>query len=120
MKRIVIDLDGTLTVDSDLPYAEKEANKDVIKRLYEYKKMGFEIVIFSSRNMRTHSGNLGLINIHTLPLMLEWLNKHDIPYDEVLVGKPWCGHEGFYVDNRSVRPGEFVSLDYEDVLDLIK
>jgi len=28
------------------------------------------------------------------------------------VGKPWCGEDGFYVDDKAVRPSEFLALDY--------
>ena len=69
--------------------------------------------------MRTYEGNVGQINIHTLPTITKWLDKYDVPYDEVLVGKPWCGHEGFYIDDRAVRPSEFNSMSFEEITALI-
>ncbi len=75
------------------------------------REQGFRIVISTARNMNTYGGNVGQINIKTLPTILSWLDRHDIPYDEVLVGKPWCGFEGFYVDDKAIRPDEFVALD---------
>lgn len=48
--------------------------------------MGFSIVIMTARNMRTFDGNIGKINIHTLPVIIDWLNENNIPYDEVIVG----------------------------------
>jgi len=119
LKRLIVDLDGTLTVESDLPYAAKEANITLVEKLREYKNEGFTIVIFSSRNMRTHAGNLGMMNVHTLPGILEWLKLHDVPFDEVVIGKPWCGHDGFYIDNRAVRPDEFVKMTYAEISRLI-
>ncbi len=65
--------------------------------------------------MRTYEGNIGKINIHTLPGILEWLDKHEVPYDEVVVGKPWCGFDGFYVDDKSIRPSEFATMSYEEI-----
>ena len=116
MKRLVIDLDGTLTVDDPaLSYADKAPRADVVGRLHDYKRLGFEIIIQTARNMRTYSGNVGLINVHTLPVILDWLRQHDIPFDEVVVGKPWCGHEGFYVDDRAVRPDEFIAMSPEQI-----
>jgi capsule biosynthesis phosphatase len=82
--------------------------------------MGFEIVINSSRNMRTYESNIGKINIYTLPNIIDWLNKHSVPYDEIYIGKPWCGFEGFYIDDKSIRPSEFVNMSYEDVLQVLK
>ncbi|MGE0609825.1 MAG: hypothetical protein AB7O62_22230 [Pirellulales bacterium] len=120
MKRLIIDLDDTLTIKGGEPYGQEQPNRDVIARLREYKQSGFEIVIHTSRNMRTHAGNVGKINVHTLPTILQWLQKHEIPFDEVVVGKPWCGFDGFYIDDRALRPDEFVNLDYAQVRALLK
>jgi capsule biosynthesis phosphatase len=112
MKVIVIDLDGTLTIDdSTLSYSDRQPRREVIEKLALYKDLGYKVVIHTARNMNSFSGNIGLINIHTLPLVLDWLNRHDVPFDEVVVGKPWCGVDGFYVDDKAVRPDEFVALD---------
>ena len=110
MKKIVIDLDGTLTIDSPRAYSQKVPNLDVISRLREYRQDGYTISIFTARNMRTYKGDIDKINTYTLPVILEWLKLHDIPFDEVIIGKPWCGEDGFYVDDKSLRPSEFVRL----------
>lgn len=120
MKRLIIDLDGTLTAANTSDYENVKPRLDVIERLKEYKSQGFSIVISTARNMRTYDGNVGKINIHTLPTITKWLDKHTIPYDEVLVGKPWCGHEGFYIDDRAVRPSEFASLSLSEINTLLK
>lgn len=119
MKNLIIDLDGTLTIDSDAEYKDKLPNKEVIEQLSKYKEMGFKITIFTSRNMRTYEGNIGKINIHTLPTITQWLDKHKVPYDEVIVGKPWCGFDGFYVDDKSIRPSEFASMSYDEIKTLL-
>lgn len=119
MKRLIIDLDGTLTIDSEEVYSEKPVNPEVVAQLRKYRTMGFKIIIQTSRNMRTYEGNIGKINIYTLPTIIEWLNKHSIPYDEIIVGKPWCGFDGFYVDDKSIRPSEFISKSYEEIQELL-
>lgn len=119
MKRLIMDLDDTLTRNYDGSYQDVLPNEPVIARLREYKEKGFEIVINTSRNMRTYSGNIGLINANTLPIILKWLDKHDVPYDEIYTGKPWCGEEGFYVDDKSIRPSEFALLDYGEIVELL-
>lgn len=120
MKRLIMDLDNTISFTTQGDYANANPNQAVIDKLREYKQMGFEIVISSSRNMRTYQGNVGKINIHTLPTIIAWLDKHNVPYDEIYVGKPWCGHDGFYVDDRAVRPEEFATLSYEQIRHLTK
>ena len=120
MKRLVFDLDGTLALDEPgRPYPERRPNLALIERLREYRAEGFEIIICSARNMRTHQGSIGRINAMTLPGILAWLADHDVPYDEVHVGKPWCGTEGFYVDDKAVRPSEFVALSRDQIRDLL-
>lgn len=120
MKRLVIDLDDTLTIaDAARSYSDVDIRPDVVARLREYKTQGFEIVIHTARNMRTFEGSVGKITVHTLPVITQWLDKHDIPYDEIWLGKPWCGKEGFYVDDKAVRPDEFASLSYEQIKALV-
>lgn len=119
MKRIVIDLDATLTLETDDAYPDKRVNKDVLRSCRYYKEQGFEIVIATSRNMRTYNGNVGKINANTLPIIIEWLNKHQVPYDEIYIGKPWCGLDGFYVDDKAIRPSEFSSLSSSEVYELL-
>ena len=46
-------------------------------------------------------------------------SRHDIPFDEIHVGKPWCGTEGFYIDDRAIRPSEFVALSLGEIQTLI-
>ncbi|MCD9479738.1 HAD hydrolase family protein [Photobacterium phosphoreum] len=119
MKKLVIDLDGTLTTTNTADYRLVSPNMDVIKKLREYQQQGFSITIFTARNMRTYEGNIGKINIHTLPIIVEWLEKHSVPYDEIIVGKPWCGHDGFYIDDRAIRPSEFASLSVDEINSLL-
>lgn len=120
MKVIVIDLDGTLTHDEpELDYADRRPRTEVIAKLREYRSEGFKIAVHTARNMRTHASNMGAINAQTLPVILEWLRRHEVPYDEVFVGKPWCGESGFYVDDKAVRPDEFVRMSHAEVLALV-
>lgn len=120
-QRIVIDVDGTLAEikSPDQSYADLSPHPEVIEKLRQYRDLGFYIIIQSSRNMRTYSNNVGLIQANTLPVLVDWLKRHDVPFDEIHVGKPWCGHDGFYVDDKAIRPAEFLSLSYEEVRKLI-
>ena len=119
MKKLIVDLDGTLTQANISDYKNVLPRLDVIEQLQQYKNNGFEIVISTARNMRTYEGNVGKINIHTLPTITEWLDKHNVPYDEILVGKPWCGHDGFYIDDRAIRPSEFANLTFEQITEML-
>jgi capsule biosynthesis phosphatase len=119
MKRLVIDLDETITVSAHDGYAHAIPNLLLIARLREYREQGFEIVINTSRNVRSFAGNIGKINAHTLPLIVSWLERHAVPYDEIYVGKPWCGTDGFYVDDKAIRPSEFLRYSLAQIHTLL-
>ena len=120
MKRLIVDLDDTVSITLEGDYINSSPVVEVIKKLKEYKEQGFEIVINSSRNMRTYKSNLGKINIFTLPNIIDWLRKYNVPFDEVYVGKPWCGLDGFYIDDKAIRPSEFLKYSYEEIQNLLK
>lgn len=120
-KVLVIDVDGTLCQEKKegQEYKSMQPRQEMVVKLREYKEKGFYIVIYSSRNMRTYQGDLQKIQANTLPVLIEWLKRHDIPYDEIYMGKPWQGRGGFYVDDKTIRPSEFVSKSYEEIMKII-
>lgn len=118
--KIIVDLDGTLTVDDkNKEYPDKLPDINMIETLREYQSNGFEITIFTARNMRSLNGDVEMIKQKTLPIIIEWLNYHNVPYDDIIVGKPWCGDEGFYIDDRAIRPSEFKDLSYHEIMELV-
>jgi capsule biosynthesis phosphatase len=120
MKFLVIDIDGTLCgPPPGGDYAACPVHTEIVDRLREYRAQGFRIVLHTSRNMRTFEGRVGEIVAKTVPTLIAWLDAHDIPYDEVHVGKPWCGRDGFYVDDRAVRPDEFAGKSYAEIRALL-
>jgi capsule biosynthesis phosphatase len=116
-KVIVVDVDGTLSLGKEdgASYAAARVSESMKDKLVRLKSEGYWIILFTSRNMRTHDGNIGAIMKHTAPILIDWLAHHEIPYDELHFGKPWCGHDGFYIDDRAVRPREFVENSLEQL-----
>ncbi len=116
----VFDIDGTICPlkKSDEKYEELIPYPEIVAKIREYKDDGARIVLFTSRNMNTYKGNLGLINKYTARALTEWLEKWKIPYDEIIFGKPWPGPKGFYVDDRSIRPNEFLGLTVTELNEL--
>ena len=113
----IVDIDGTLCPikKKEQQYQDLAPYPRMVEKLWEYKRQGAKIVLFTARNMNSYGGNLGQINVHTAKVLLAWLDKWNIPYDEILYGKPWPGHHGFYVDDRSVRPDEFLKYSPEQL-----
>lgn len=107
-------------MDIDVSYQDKPINTDILKQLCYYRNLGFRITIFTSRNMRTYQGDIEKIRHNTLPTIIEWLDKHKVPYDDIVIGKPWCGFDGFYVDDKAIRPSEFVKYSYEEIIEILQ
>ena len=113
----VFDIDGTICPlkKKDERYEDLIPFPEIVEKIKYYKNNGAKIVLFTSRNMNSYNGNIGLINKNTAVLLNKWLEKWDIPYDEIIYGKVWPGHKGFYVDDRSVRPNEFINYTPEEL-----
>lgn len=118
---IVFDIDGTLCTKKGPgeEYDDVVPHPEMLERLREYRQRGFYVILATSRNMNTYNGNMGLIVANTAKQLMAWLDRHDIPYDELHVGKPWPGRGGFYVDDKAIRPDEFVRLSHEEILALV-
>lgn len=116
----VFDIDGTLCPikKKEEKYEDLVPYQDMVERIRYYKEQNAKIILFTSRNMNSYNGNIGLINKNTAKTLLEWLDKWEIPYDEIIYGKPWPGHKGFYVDDRTVRPNEFLECSVEELDDI--
>ena len=114
---IVMDIDGTICPIRKVEekYEDLIPYKGVLDQLKYYKKNGSKIVLYTSRNMNTYSNNVGLINANTAKILIKWLEKWGIPYDEIHYGKPWPGERGFYVDDRSVRGDEFLRYSPDEL-----
>lgn len=113
----VFDIDGTICPikNANENYENIVPHKDVIEKMREYHNGGAYIILYTSRNMNSYRGNIGLINANTAKILLQWLEKWEIPYDEIIYGKPWPGHFGFYVDDRAIRPDEFMKYNPEEL-----
>lgn len=114
---LVFDVDGTLCPikTKNEKYEDLIPDKEMIDKLMYYKSEGAKIVLFTSRNMNSYKGNIGLINANTAITMQSWLKKWQIPYDEIIFGKVWPGHRGLYIDDRAVRPDEFLKYSFEEL-----
>ena len=120
-KVIVFDVDGTIAHEKKKGenYSDVKPVDSMLDRIRQLKKEGWYIVFSTSRNMQTYDGNVGQIAANTVPGLVDWLNRYDIPFDEIHAGKPWCGNDGFYVDDRAIRPREFLSLSHNEITELL-
>ena len=120
--KFIFDIDGTLCPikGKEEKYEDLVPYKNMVDKLKYYKNNGAKIILLTSRTMNSYDGNIGIINKNTAKILLNWLDKWEIPYDEIIYGKPWPGHKGFYVDDRTIRPDEFLTKTPEELEEICK
>jgi len=89
-KNICVDIDGIIAIETkgfgkDY-YPKRTPNTYTIETLQDYYRRGFKIILYSARYQEDKK-------------MTEvWLKKHNVPYDELILGKPQAE---FYADDRA-------------------
>lgn len=108
---LVVDLDDTITCEEPgVAYPDKKPNLPIIEKMREFFDAGWEIIIFTSRRMDTFGSNEALVIGNIGGTTFEWLKKHNVPYTGVRFGKPYAKN-GFYIDDKALRPDEFLTLN---------
>ncbi len=100
--RIVIDLDGTICPirESHQKYSDLLPLDNAVEKITELKKDGHYIIISTARNMATCESNVGRVMKNVGKITLDWLEKYNIPYDEIFFGKQ---NADVYIDDRALR-----------------
>ena len=105
---IYIDLDNTLTSPNNQnSYLVHDVNNDIKKAILQAKKKSYDVVIYTSRGMLSYNKDINDINKYVLPNIKKWLNKNEIYYDDIIIGKPFCGSNGWYVDDKNLSTKQF-------------
>ncbi|MFN8436855.1 MAG: hypothetical protein U0V72_04365 [Cytophagales bacterium] len=117
--KIVIDLDGTICPikEKNQSYADLIPYEGAVEKLTLLKSEGHYIIIQTARNMATCESNLGKVLKNVGKITLDWLDKYNIPYDEIYFGKP---NGEIYIDDRAFRFNEWSSISNELLLNLAK
>lgn len=110
MKRICLDLDGVIAgfKKPGDDYSMVEPIPDAIEKIKQLKAAGHYIIIHTARHMKTCEGNLGLVNARIAKTTLDWLEKHEVQYDEIYFGKPWAD---IYIDDNAYRFKSWGQID---------
>lgn len=100
--RICIDLDGVICnlKETGQTYEELLPVAGAPEKLRALKDSGHYIIINTARHMKTCQGNLGMVGAKISLITLKWLEKYDVPYDEIYFGKP---HADVYIDDNAYR-----------------
>ena len=108
--RICIDLDGViaeLKKDGE-SYEDVKPVKGAVEKIRKLKKNGHYIIIYTARHMKTCNGNVSKIVAKIGKITLDWLEKYQVPYDEIVFGKPWAD---VYIDDNGFRFKSWADID---------
>lgn len=100
-RRFCFDLVGTLVtfpeVTDDFSTVRPMLNN--IRLARELHTAGHTIIIQTARGMKEHNGNVAAVIAAVAQSTMEILKKFEIPYDELVFGKP---HADMYIDENAV------------------
>tara|TARA_B100001248_G_C27397534_1_gene466744 strand:- start:3453 stop:3755 length:303 start_codon:yes stop_codon:yes gene_type:complete len=87
--KIIIDLDGTIcTEEKQFSRALAKVNPGAKKALDNLKEKGYTLIIYSARTWAEYE------------LTIDWLNKNQIPFDQLILGKP---QGDYWIDDRAIK-----------------
>ena len=110
-KRIVCDIDDTISFCDNRDWENAKPNLPVIQKLISLHNQGWEIFLHTAR---------GSISAKTPDdarkkyegIITRWMAEHKVPYHKLSFGKPLGT---YYVDDKSITPDDFVSLEIEQL-----
>lgn len=100
--RLCLDLDNTICkpkINKSDDYYDLEPFPEAVETLRHLKSEGHHIIIHTARGMVTYHESLSLIYLNHYDNIVDWLNKWNIPYDELILGKPFADH---YIDDKAI------------------
>ena len=111
-KKIVIDFDDTISFTTNRDWKNATPVQSVIDKINSLYDMGWEILIFTARGQLSCKGNADLAEKKYGIQIRSWLKTHGVNYHDLSFQKPLGT---YYVDDKALRPVEFVDLDIEDL-----
>jgi len=108
--RICIDLDGVIAnlKKEGKTYSDVKPVNGAIEKIKKLKENGHYIIIYTARHMKTCNGNVSKVLAKVGKITLDWLEKYQVPYDEIVFGKPWAD---IYIDDNGFRFKNWDDID---------
>jgi capsule biosynthesis phosphatase len=110
-KTIVFDVDDTILTTENRDYENSLPKREVIAGMRAMKDAGWTIVLNTARGMGRSYGDIERVRQEVIEEIEKFCTKFDVPYDTILVGKPWAA---YYVDDKALTPAQF-SAKYKEI-----
>lgn len=100
--RICFDIDGTICELKSYigSYEAVRPLPGVVDLMRSLKNQGHTIILYTARHMKTCEGNVGLVIARQGKTLFNWLDKYQVPFDEIYFGKPQAD---IYIDDNCYR-----------------
>jgi len=110
----MIDLDGVIAElkKDGQDYSTLRINPGALEKLRALKKAGHYIILQTARHMKTTDGDQGKVVARIGKKTLDWLDNHNIPYDEIHFGKPYAE---LYIDDLAHKFTGWDNIKLEDL-----
>lgn len=102
----VFDLDNTIVSypNKYKDYSNVSPNKNMISLMRSLKDQGHTIIIHTARKMVSCNGDVDRIEAEVKDTTIETLRNLDVPYDELIFGKPYGD---VYIDDKAVNTFDY-------------
>ncbi len=107
-RTVCVDVDDTICFTPGFEYASSVPNEPVVAKLRELHAAGWRIVLHTARGQGRSGGRIETVADVVYAEVEEFCTRFHVPYDEIVVGKPFAR---WYVDDKALRPDEFVTMD---------
>ena len=107
---MVVDVDDTICITTNRDYTNSLPVLSVIAKMHEAREKGWRIILHTARGQGRSGGNIELVRDEVMAELASFCEKFDVPYDEIIIGKPWAA---MYVDDKALRPEEFSMIDLD-------
>jgi len=109
-KRIVCDLDDTISVTLNRDWENAKPVMPVIKKINELFDTGWEIIILTARGQISCNGDCEKADDKYRKQIETWLKKHKVQYHKLSFNKILGA---YYIDDKALNPEEFSNLKVE-------
>lgn len=107
-KRIVCDLDDTISITKDRDWANAEPNQQIIDKINYLYNIGWEIIILTARGQLSCDGDPNKADSKYRTQIEEWLFRNNVKYHKLSFNKILAT---YYIDDKNLSLQEFIDID---------
>lgn len=109
-RRIVCDIDDTISLTLNRDWNNAKPIQSVIDKINTFYDNGWEVYLITARGQLSCNGDVQSAENKYRKSLEEWLVKHGVKYHVLSFNKILAQ---YYIDDKGLRPDEFVNLDIQ-------